>query len=52
MILVRVKRNYQITIPISLRRECNINVGDYMEIKKKQEGLMIKSVKMVQVLKK
>ena len=47
MTLARIKRNYQITIPSSLRRQYNISVGDYMEIEKKQGGLIIKPVKIV-----
>ncbi len=47
MSLVKIKENYQITIPNSLRKNFHIAVGDYMEMEKKEDGIILKPVKMV-----
>lgn len=47
MELVRVKRNYQITIPQSLRKFLRLAVGDYLEVEIQNETLVIKPVKLV-----
>jgi antitoxin MazE len=47
MPLIKVKQNYQITIPNSLRKDFNIVVGDYMELEKHDGELVLKPVKMV-----
>jgi AbrB family looped-hinge helix DNA binding protein len=47
MALVRVKRNYQITIPHSLRKEVNLAVGDYVEVEKQNGDIIMRPVKMV-----
>ncbi len=47
MPIVKVKGNFQITIPQSLRKAFHIAVGDYVEIEQEDEGLMIKPVKVV-----
>ncbi|MFZ5449410.1 MAG: AbrB/MazE/SpoVT family DNA-binding domain-containing protein [Thermodesulfobacteriota bacterium] len=47
MELVKVKRNYQITIPRSLRKIFRLAVGDYVEVDIKDETLVIRPVKVV-----
>jgi AbrB family looped-hinge helix DNA binding protein len=47
MPLIKVKQNYQITIPNSLRKSLNIAVGDYLEVEKQDSELILKPVKMV-----
>jgi antitoxin MazE len=47
MELVKVKRNYQITIPQSLRRLIRLVVGDYVEVDIKGDALVIRPVKVV-----
>jgi len=46
--LIKVKQNYQITLPSGLRKHLNIAIGDYMKVDIKDNGLVLKSVKMVQ----
>jgi len=47
MPLIKVKHNYQITIPNSLRKKLNIAVGDYLEAEKQNGDLVLKPVKVV-----
>ena len=47
MELVKVKRNYQITIPQSLRRLIRLVVGDYVEVDIQGDTLVIRPVKVV-----
>jgi antitoxin MazE len=47
MPLIKVKQNYQITLPNSLRKYLNIAVGDYMEMDKQDGELVLKPVKVV-----
>lgn len=47
MPLIKVKHNYQIPIPNSLRENLNIAVGDYLEAEKHNGDLVLKPVKMV-----
>ena len=47
MPLIKVKHNYQITIPNSLRKNLNIAVGDYLEAEKQNGDLVLKPVKLV-----
>lgn len=47
MELVKVKKNYQITIPQGLRRLIRLAVGDYVEIDLQDGLLVIRPVKVV-----
>lgn len=47
MPLIKVKQNYQITLPNGLRKDLNVSVGDYMEIERQDGGLMLRPVKVV-----
>jgi antitoxin MazE len=47
MELVKVKRNYQITIPQSLRRIVRLAVGDYVEVDIRDDTLVIRPVKVI-----
>ena len=47
MPLIKVKQNFQITLPNSLRKYLNIAVGDYMEVDKQDGELVFKPVKVV-----
>lgn len=47
MPLIKIKQNYQITIPQKLRKKFNVSVGDYLEIETQKEGLIIKPVKVI-----
>lgn len=45
--LVKIRENYQVTIPYGIRRLIRLAVGDYVEINLKGNCLMIKPVKIV-----
>jgi len=45
MALVKVRQNYQITIPAEVRK--SMKVGDYLDVEKKGGELVLKLVKMV-----
>ena len=47
MELVKVKRNYQITIPQNLRRLIRLSVGDYVEVNIQNDTLVIRPVKVI-----
>ncbi|HPD60754.1 MAG TPA: AbrB/MazE/SpoVT family DNA-binding domain-containing protein [Thermodesulfobacteriota bacterium] len=47
MPLIKVKQNYQITIPNNMRKDLKISVGDYMEVEKQSGNLVLKLVKLV-----
>ncbi len=47
MELVRVKRNYQITIPHNLRKLIRLAIGDYVEVDIQGENLVIRPVKVI-----
>jgi len=45
--LVKVRENFQVTIPSNLRRLMDLGVGDYVEINFQGGRLVIKPVKVV-----
>jgi antitoxin MazE len=45
MALVKVRQNYQITIPTEVRK--SMKVGDYLDVEKKDGDLILKPVKLV-----
>lgn len=47
MSLIKVKQNYQITLPNSLRKYFNIAVGDYMEMDERDGEIVLMPVKVV-----
>jgi AbrB family looped-hinge helix DNA binding protein len=47
MELVKVKRNYQITIPQNLRKVMRLVVGEYVEVDIQDDTLVIRPVKVV-----
>jgi AbrB family looped-hinge helix DNA binding protein len=47
MAVVRVKQNYQITIPHSVRKRINLAVGDYVEVDSQNGEIIMRPVKMV-----
>ncbi|RJQ54709.1 MAG: AbrB/MazE/SpoVT family DNA-binding domain-containing protein [Desulfobacteraceae bacterium] len=47
MPLAKVKKNYQITLPNSVRKKFNISEGDYMEVEAQGEDIVLKPVKVV-----
>ena len=47
MPLIRVKKNFQVTIPTTLRKTLRIAVGDYLEVERLESELILKPVKLV-----
>ena len=47
MELVRIKRHYQITLPVGLRKKLNIDIGDYVEVENKNGDIVMRPVKVV-----
>ncbi len=47
MPLIKVKKNYQITLPTGLRRMLKIAEGDYLEVERQNNALVLKPVKMI-----
>ena len=47
MELVKVKRNYQITIPQNLRKLIRLAEGDYVQMEIKDGALVLKPVKVI-----
>jgi AbrB family looped-hinge helix DNA binding protein len=44
MALVRLKRAAQITLPAELRKQFNLEEGDYLEAEAVEEGILLKPV--------
>ncbi len=47
MELVRIKRHYQITLPVGIRKKLNIDIGDYVEVENKNGDIVMRPVKVV-----
>lgn len=47
MELVKVKKNFQLTLPINLRKNLNIKEGDYLDVLEKNGCLIIKPMKVI-----
>jgi AbrB family looped-hinge helix DNA binding protein len=47
MLLIKVKKNFQITLPTGLRKTLKIAEGDYLEVEKQDSELVLKPVKVV-----
>jgi len=47
MPLVKVKENFQITLPARIRKRLKIAVGDYVEAEDAKEGIILKPVKVI-----
>ena len=45
--LVKIKTNFQITIPQSIRQKINVNIGDYLEVKDEGGRIVVCPVKIV-----
>ena len=45
--LTKVTRNGQVTLPASLRRAVNIEVGDYIEVTVQDDGLLLTPKKLI-----
>jgi len=47
MAIIKIKQNFQITIPRSLREKFKFAVGDFVEIESKNGEIIVKPVKFV-----
>ncbi|MFH1183089.1 MAG: AbrB/MazE/SpoVT family DNA-binding domain-containing protein [Candidatus Moraniibacteriota bacterium] len=50
--LVKIRENYQVTIPYNLRRLMKLKVGDYLEMSLENNYLAARLVKIVTVFNK
>jgi AbrB family looped-hinge helix DNA binding protein len=48
MALLKLKRHAQVTIPAELRKQFNLEEGDYLEAEVTQAGILLKPVSVVQ----
>jgi AbrB family looped-hinge helix DNA binding protein len=48
MVLVRLKKAAQITLPLELRKRFNLEEGDYLEAEAVEEGILLKPVSVVE----
>jgi AbrB family looped-hinge helix DNA binding protein len=48
MILMRVRRAAQLTLPVDIRQALNVKEGDYLEATVTPEGVLLKPVAVVQ----
>ena len=46
--LVKIRKNYQITLPRHLRHKLNLSQGGYLEIEIQNESIVLKPVKVIQ----
>ena len=47
MELIKIRKNFQMTIPQSLRKLVRFKVGDYVEVEVQEDALVIKPVKVI-----
>lgn len=47
MTLVRVRKNYQITLPNQIRKKFNISEGDYITINEEGEKIVIRPARII-----
>jgi len=48
MALMKIRKNYQITIPRNLRNKFNLSEGDYVEVETRNGTIVLKPVKVIQ----
>jgi AbrB family looped-hinge helix DNA binding protein len=48
MELMKIRKNYQVTIPRNLRSKFNLAEGDYVEVDAQDEFIMLRPVKVIQ----
>ncbi len=48
MELMKIRKNYQLTIPRNFRNKFNLAEGDYVEVDAQEEFIVIKPVKIIQ----
>jgi len=48
MALMKIRKNYQITIPRNLRNRFNLAEGDYVEVETRNGTIVLKPVKVIQ----
>jgi len=47
MELMKIRKNYQLTIPRNLRNKFNLAEGDYVEVDTREEFIVLKPVKVI-----
>lgn len=48
MTLMKIRKNYQVTIPRNLRDRFNLAEGDYLEVETSNGAIVLKPVKVIQ----
>ena len=48
MPLVKIKGNFQVTIPASIRKKWDIAVGDYFKVEESGNGILLKPVRFIE----
>jgi len=48
MELMKIRKNYQVTIPRNLRNKFNLTEGDYVEMDTQDEFIVLRPVKVIQ----
>ncbi|MCF6159482.1 MAG: AbrB/MazE/SpoVT family DNA-binding domain-containing protein [wastewater metagenome] len=47
MAVVKVKKNFQLTLPNNLRKELNISEGDFLDLEVKNGEIVVKPIKLI-----